>query len=377
VEEGFSELETKLLKRKSWNILAFSFAFLLIIYAFLLSIDLISESSNLLGKEVIRDIILATSNPFVGLFIGLLSTAIIQSSSTTTSIIVALVATGTLTIENAVPMVMGANIGTTITSTIVAMGFITNSKRFRKAIATGTIHGIFNIATTILLFPLEYYFKVLSKLSIYVTSIFSFPGAVSGKSFMLGEYTINPVTTFIIKLFQSNSLLIVTLAIVLLFISIKSFGLLLRNILTGDSQKKFQQVIFRNPIKSLLWGTGVTAMIHSSSLVTSLTVPLVANDKISLRTAFPFIIGANIGTTFTALTAAISQSNAAISIALTHVLFNVIGALIFFPIPAIRQMIVELARGMGKITMKYKVIGFLYILLVFFVIPFILIYTSK
>ncbi|MEJ2004323.1 MAG: Na/Pi symporter, partial [Cyclobacteriaceae bacterium] len=116
------------------------------------------DSFNNLGREVAESIITATSNPFIGLFIGLLVTALIQSSSTTTSMIVALVASGSITLANAVPMIMGANIGTTLTSTIVSLGYIAKREEFKRAIAAGTVHDFFNILTVLILFPLEYCF---------------------------------------------------------------------------------------------------------------------------------------------------------------------------------------------------------------------------
>ena len=79
------------------------------------------------------------SHPVAGLMIGLVATALIQSSSTVTSIIVGLVAGG-LPIETAIPMVMGANIGTTVTNTIVSLGHIRNKEEFKRAFASATIH---------------------------------------------------------------------------------------------------------------------------------------------------------------------------------------------------------------------------------------------
>ncbi|MBK8291849.1 MAG: Na/Pi symporter [Flammeovirgaceae bacterium] len=81
-----------------------------------------------LGKDAADIILLATSNPFTGLFIGLLVTALMQSSSATTAMTVALIASGSISLHGAVPIIMGANVGTTITSTIVSLGFITKKK---------------------------------------------------------------------------------------------------------------------------------------------------------------------------------------------------------------------------------------------------------
>src|SRR5688572_32986229 len=97
-----------------------------------------TSSLQHLGRNVAETILLATSNPFTGLFIGLLITAMLQSSSTTTALVVALVASGSITLQSAVPIIMGANVGTTITSTIVSLGFINKKKEFRRAVAAGT-----------------------------------------------------------------------------------------------------------------------------------------------------------------------------------------------------------------------------------------------
>jgi sodium-dependent phosphate cotransporter len=88
-------------------------------------------------------------------------------------------------------------------------------------------------------------------------------------------------------------------------------------------------------------------------------------------------MGANIGTTITALLASVSKSEAAVSLAIAHVLFNVIGVLIFYPIPIIRAIPVWLARKLGSLTVKNRLLGFVYIILTFFLIPFLLIYFSN
>jgi sodium-dependent phosphate cotransporter len=106
-------------------------------------------------------------------------------------------------------------------------------------------------------------------------------------------------------------------------------------------------------------------------------VPLVANRKVSLAKSFPFIVGANIGTTITAVIASIYKTEAAIALAIVHVLFNCIVALIFLPFPAMRRIPVKMAEYMGRMSAKHKVFGFAYILLTFFIIPFLLIYFSR
>jgi sodium-dependent phosphate cotransporter len=283
---------------------------------------------------------------------------------------VAVVASGALSLESAVPMIMGANIGTTVTSTIVSLGHIVDKREFRKAFAVAILHDFFNILVTIILFPLEYYFGLLSRLSSEVTRLVLGVGSAPGN---LVKLTVRPIAEYITNFSNNNGILLLIASVILLFCSIKYITFLFKKLMIGESQKKIDKYVFGSPGKSLLWGIGLTGAIHSSSATTSLIVPLVAADKLSVKKAFPFIIGANIGTTITALIASISKSEAALSIALAHVLFNVIGALIFYPIPAVRNIPVQLARYLGTLTVKNRLIGLVYLVLTFFLIPFLLI----
>ena len=361
-----------------WKIVLRNTAYILAaLLIFLFALDLMISSLQFLGKTAAETIILATSNPFTGLFIGLLVTAIIQSSSATTSMAVALVASGSITLQGAVPIIMGANVGTTITSTIISLGFITKKKEFRRAVAAGTYHDFFNILTVIILFPLEYYYGFLSGMAQYLaTTFFNEPiGPVKGDfSFLGGGFS--PFIKFLVNEIN-NGFILAILAMALLFGSILFFRKVLTDLLGFGSQEKFQRFFFRSPIKSFAWGVFTTAAIRSSTVTTSLVVPLVAKKVVKLRAAVPFILGANIGTTITAFIAATFNSNAAISIAIAHFLFNFIGVLIFFPIPFIREIPISLANGLGRLTLRYRLSGFLYLLLTFFFIPFSLIYLNK
>jgi sodium-dependent phosphate cotransporter len=347
------------------------------LFVFLFALDLMISSFQHLGETAAETIILATSNPFTGLFIGLLITAIIQSSSATTSMVVALVASGAITLEGAVPIIMGANVGTTITSTIVSLGFITKRNEFRRAVAAGTYHDFFNILTVILLFPLEYYFGFLSGLSSALASnLFNQPVGPPTRNFSLLGTGFNPIVNFLVNNI-GNGFLLALLSFALLFGSILFFRKVLTNLLGLGSQERFQKFFFQHPMKSFGWGLIITAAIRSSSVTTSLVVPLVAKKVVKLKKAVPFILGANIGTTLTAFIAAMFNSNSAISIAIAHFLFNLIGVLIFFPIPFVKDIPVKLASGLGRLTLKYRLAGFLYVIVMFFFIPFSLIYFNK
>jgi solute carrier family 34 (sodium-dependent phosphate cotransporter) len=350
---------------------------LLTVYLFLFSIDLMSTSLKFLGTGVAESILQATSNPFVSFFIGLLMTAMIQSSSTSTSMVVAAVASGSLSFSNGVPMIMGANIGTTITSTIVSISFIFKKNEFRRAFAAATVHDLFNIMVAIVLFPLEYNYGLLSNMAESITALLPTNDSDDVSSgFRLGAFLTGPLSNLLITLIR-NEIVLLGIAFVGLFGSIKIISRLLTLLLIGKSQVNLQKIVFKNPLKSFLWGAGLTSAVQSSSITTPLIVPLVATRKITLPKTFPFIMGANIGTTITALLAALFKSDAAISIAIAHLLFNLIGVAIFLPFSRLRNIPVKLALWLGELSRVNRLVVFLYIFLVFFLIPFGLIYASK
>lgn len=363
----------------NWKVVARNTAYILLtLFIFLFAIDLLISSFQHLGADAAETILLATSNPFTGLFIGLLITAIIQSSSTTTAMVVALVASGSITLEGAIPIIMGANVGTTITSTIVSLGFITRKKEFRRAVAAGTYHDFFNILTVLILFPLEYYYGFLSGISQFIaTRFFDRPVAGAVTEFHLLGNGLGAVVNQVVDMID-NGFVLVVLSFALLFGSILFFRKVITDLLGLRAQNgRLQKLLFKNPLQTFGLGLIITALIRSSTITTSLVVPLVAKKVVKLRGSIPFILGANIGTTITAFIAAMSSSNIAISIAIAHFLFNLIGVLIFFPIPYVKEIPINLAEGLGKLTLKYRLAGFLYILLTFFFIPFSLIYFNK
>lgn len=349
-----------------------------IVFVFLLSISMMGRAFSLLTESTAQSILTATSNPFIGLFIGLLVTALIQSSSLSTSMIVAAVAAGSLSFKDAVPIIMGANIGTTITSTIVSLGYINKGKEFRKAIAAGSVHDFFNILTTIILFPLELKYNLLSNMAYEVATWLTF-GDLFTKTAPVFNFNLlifDPISFWISQLI-SNPFALLGISFVVLLTCIKLLSNLLYKRLIGKNRSNFENIVFNNPFKAFGWGTLITAGVQSSSITTSLIVPLAATGKISVEKAFNFILGANVGTTITAIIAALFKSEAAIAVAMAHLLFNLIGVIIFLPYRKIRMIPVRMAEYLGKLTLRYRIVGFLYVLLTFFLIPYGLILTHR
>jgi Na+/phosphate symporter len=346
---------------------------------FLLAINLMIASLHQLGEGLSGTILLATSNPFSGLFIGILVTAVLQSSSTTTSLVIAFVASRAISVEAAIPIIMGANIGTTITSTIVSLGFINRKKEFRRAVAAGTYHDIFNILTAAILFPLEYYYGWLAKLASKVADLFLVPVLNPAEGIPESSAAwVDPVVDFLTRVIPGGPLLAL-FSVALLFGSILWFRRIVSNLLDIDQPERFSRFFFKRTWKSFSWGVVTTAAIRSSTITTSLVVPMVAKKFVTLRQAAPFIVGANIGTTVTGFLAVILNptTREAIIIAAAHLVFNLAGVILFLVVPFVRNVPLILANRLGKLTLRYRLAGLIYLLSTFFVIPFLLIYLHQ
>ncbi|MEM6802259.1 MAG: Na/Pi symporter [Bacteroidota bacterium] len=347
---------------------------LLILFVFLVALNLMSGSFKLFGKGFAEQLVSLTSNPFVSLFIGMLATAIIQSSSTTTTLIVALVASGEVSLIDAVPMIMGANIGTSVTSTIVSLGHIGNREEYKRAVAGASVHDFFNIITVIVVFTIEMLTGALSSSALWLAEAV---GPQEGEKVGSMIFFVKDAAKGIIKLTGENPYISLPIGLIALFFSLQYLSKILRSLLVGKIQENMNKYIFGKPINSLLTGLISTTAVQSSSVTSSLMVPLVATDKITLENAFPFLMGANIGTTTTALMAALfldgDAANAALACAFAHLLFNLFGVCILFPIKQVRRIPIMLAEGLGNLTLKNRLYGVGYVVIFFFIIPFALI----
>lgn len=323
------------------------------LYAFLFSIKLLGHSFKLFGSGFAEQLIATTSNPFVGLFIGICATALIQSSSTTTSIAVSLVAANALSLRAAIPLIMGANIGTTVTNTLVSMGHVGNRVEFRRAFAGATVHDFFNLCAVIVLFPIELHFHIIEKSAKVLSSAFVGIGGLS---------LFNPlkaITSPLVNLFEHwlagssfGKIAMAIIAIVILFIALVSMVKLMKNIMLRKMESLLDRYLFANVATSLLLGALLTAIVQSSSVTTSLVIPLVGAGILSIRQIYPFTLGANIGTTVTAILAALATSNpVAVTVAFAHLIFNILGIAIFLPLKSIP---IFFAESIAKIATKSK-----------------------
>ena len=367
---------------KRWDSVARGVGLILTLLLFFLALDLMSGSFKLMGRGFAEALLTSTKNPFVGLFIGVLATSLIQSSSTTTSLVVGLVAGGGLTLEGAIPIIMGANVGTSVTNTIVSLGHVSRRDEFKNAIAGATVHDFFNVLTIVIVLPLELMFGILTKISGAMTGAVA---GVGGLKFLSPlKVIISPISKSIEHLLGDTGWLVLIVGIAALFVALRFLVQLLRKLVLGRSEMIFHKYLFGSATVALFIGMILTAMVQSSSVTTSIMVPLVAAGIISVRQIFPFVLGANVGTTLTALMAALLLASTgtpngeiAVQVALAHFAFNILGIALFLPIPFMRDIPVKLAEKLGDLSSKNRGYAIAYVLTVFFGIPIVIIGISE
>jgi sodium-dependent phosphate cotransporter len=351
-----------------------------LIYFFLVSIGLMGAAFKGFGKGFAENLIQTTSNPFVGLFIGILATSLVQSSSTTTSIVVGMVGSGVLTVSCAVPIVMGANIGTTVTNTMVSLGHVSRREEFRRAIAGATVHDFFNLICVSIMFPLNLATGFLEHLARLLEKLFANVGGIKFTS------PIKLATAPVIDLIKHALhdwmnlpdriayILMLVLSVLILFFALIYMVKTMRSLVIERVESVLDDVLGRNALLAMVAGMFLTFIIQSSSITTSLMVPMIAAGILSLEAAFPIVIGANIGTTGTCILASFATGNpAAIVIAFVHFLFNLFGAVVIFPIKPFRMIPLTLARALGDLAYEKRRYAIFYVLGVFFIAPGLLI----
>ncbi|KAK2816948.1 hypothetical protein Q5P01_025139 [Channa striata] len=427
----WSALESRAKVRRVLVSVGKSVLLLGLLYLFICSLDILSSAFQLVGGKAAGDIFQdnsVLSNPLAGLVIGVLVTLLVQSSSTSSSIVVSMVSSGLLTVQLAVPIIMGTNIGTSVTNTLVAMTQAGDRSTFRRAFAGATVHDFFNWLSVLVLLPLEVatgYLYLLTKLIIdsfkiqtgeapdllnVITDIVTesiiqldesvisgiatgdpearnkslikkwcqtftnttvmnvtIPGPENCTSTSLcwvdGNYTFtlkNISETYNIHkckhLFVDVNLPDLAVGLILLALSLLVLCSclvlivkLLNSMLKGQVASVIKKILntdFPFPFGwvtgyiAIIVGAGMTFIVQSSSVFTSAITPLVGIGVISIERAYPLSLGSNIGTTTTAILAAMASPGDtlanALQIALVHFLFNISGIILWYPIPFTR-----------------------------------------
>ena len=224
------------------------------------------------GSKLKRIVELLTSNVLMGVIVGALVTAIIQSSSATTVMVVGFVNAGIMNLPQAIGVIMGANIGTTITAQLVSLDLV----------------GLAPVALGIGI--ILYLFSSNSKTKNIAEILIGFGILFTGMDFM--KAAVKPLTQY-----AGFTTALATLG--------------------------------QNPILGILLGFGITAVVQSSSASMGMLLAVASTGAISLGAALPILYGENIGTCVTSLISSIGASKNAKRAATMHLIFNIIGTLVF------------------------------------------------
>jgi len=284
---------------------------------------------------------------------------------------------------------MGANVGTTITNTLVSLTFVTRKGDFRRAFAAATVHDFFNLWAIIVFFPLEIKFHFIQNSAIFLTKVFEGVGGVTVTNPL--KLVIDPAVQSIQYLLTKimflpevmAGVIMIIVAAVVLITSLIYLVKTMRSLTITGTESFVDRYLFRNAFTAILLGLGLTVVVQSSSVTTSLIVPLVAAGIVTLRRAYPFTLGANIGTTFTAILASLATvtvvngrgvNTVGVTVAFAHLMFNICGVALFYPL---RRLPIFCASRLADLAAESKKWAIIFVFMVFFILPLSIILVAK
>ena len=347
-----------------------------LLFLFLVAIKLLESGIKVFGEGAAGNLFEGIQNPFAALAAGILATVLVQSSSVSTSTIVALVGSGAIGVEAAVPMVMGANIGTTITNTLVSLGSIRRSADFQRAFSAATVHDFFNLMAVAIFLPLQIATGFFSNAARHIAAALPVGTGPGGFQSPIKSAVKDVAGWFKHGVqdwlgleggFAGVALLILGLG--LIFFSLTTITRTMRAIIADKAERALNAALRRSGWIAIAIGVVITISVQSSSITTSLLVPLCASGVLTLENAFPVMLGANIGTTITAFLASMATDINGLQIAIVHGLFNLVGVGLVYPIRAVRRIPIRIASSFSAVAVRNKFWVVFYVLTVFILIP--------
>jgi solute carrier family 34 (sodium-dependent phosphate cotransporter) len=347
------------------------------LYLFLVGVASLEAGIQALGADFQEGLLDSVDSPIAGLCAGILATVLVQSSSASTATIVGLVGAGTLTVDAAVPMILGANIGTTVTSSLAALGSIRRSEEFRRAFAGATMHDFFNLISVAIFLPLQIATGFLSNSAEWLADRLGSNvegGTARSPVKEVVKEPVKQIERVVEAVTDSDQVLGALMIVVGLAFVFFALALITRNmrlLIAERLEFALNAAVSRgNGVVGIVTGTLATLAVQSSSITTSILVPLVGSGVLSLRNAYPITLGANLGTTVTALLASLAVDlRAGLVVALTHTLFNLTSIVVFYPVPAVRHVPVRLAEGLASVAAQRPLFVAVYVVGVFIVLP--------
>jgi sodium-dependent phosphate cotransporter len=349
-----------------------------LLYLFLVGVSVLEAGIKGLGSGVEEQLFESVSNPLAGLFVGVLATVLVQSSSVSTATIVGLVAAGTISVDAAVPMIMGANIGTTVTNTLASLANVRRSDEFRRGFAAATVHDFFNMLAVAVLLPLQLATGFLSEAAAWIGERLVGSSGAEFKSPL--KVAVKQPVSWVADAIDSlgvngtaAGIVLIIIGLVIIFTSLALVTKNMRALVAERLEQSINQLLQRGGgLMAMALGLVFTIAVQSSSITTATMIPLAAAGIITLRNIYPVTLGANVGTTVTALLAALATGeSAAVTVAITHTLFNITGIALFYPIRLLRDIPIKLAEGLARMAVDRPPLAFFYTIGMFIIVPLV------
>jgi len=371
------------------------------VFVFICSLEGVKDSFRLISHEWVGSLfslIESRKAPLTGLALGVLITSIVHSSSaviaTTMVSMAGLVASG-LSLPSAlsfgIPMVLGANIGTTITKIMVAIAAkrgMTESE-FNATIPGVIVDDVVKSLNVGIFFLLEvstgFVSSTVIQLTGFLTDVFRLKAffAIFEKG-IVDVLVTEPITIPISKIvsgFLGSGIGGVTLLILWLlgvFLALYLLEKSISSLIELPHIEKRVLLTFKSSIRSFLLGLGLTVLVGSSSVTTSFAVPFLATGMVGLEEVYPYVMGTALGTTIdpSQMYGYLAGGMIGMMLGLTHVLLNVFGVIVWLLLP-LKKVPIALAKKMGVFIASHRrsylyLIG--YVLLIFYFVPLVVIF---
>jgi sodium-dependent phosphate cotransporter len=370
------------------------------IFLFISSLEGVKSGFKLIFSEWQRGILgMITDNtaPITGLAIGILSTALVQSSSAVVAATMVsmsgMVASGLPMVDAmrfGVPMVLGANIGTTVTNTIVIFGVRRGMtmNEFGDTIPGVIVDDVYEALTISLFFILEMTTGAISKTTLrigeYLSSSLGLEAALASFDktiidIIIKEPLVKPLKNLVVE-FAGQRIGGVVLFVFWFLVIIFSMGLItkgLENLIQTDWEDRIKAA-FNSPTRSFFTGFSITWLVGSSSIGTSLIVPFLATKVVDLKKAYPYLCGCNMGTTvdLSQIYGYLAGGMVGVMLGSAHVMLNIVALLLWLVSP-LRVVPVRIAEWIGEVIQNNENAAIslvVWVVVIFFLLPIALIY---
>lgn len=304
---------------------------LVAIYFFVSGIIVVKSAAVLMGEALAEKIILLIRDTTSGVFSGWIATALIQSSGAFDSIVIAFTSSGVMPLSLAVATIIGAEIGTTATPLLVSvLAHLRRKDRLSASFNVTMSHVLYNLFTLMIFYPIELFYGSFTKVAEWGSTLFLRATWITAVPDLLDVLT--PWVGPLLEIIPAWSGLL--LGGVMMVVALGGIEKYMTAIFSMPRSWNVIRATFTKPARAFIAGFIFTILVPSTSVMVSLLIPLAGSGVIlSEYYILPYILGANIGTVFDVMIAALATGDpTSLGVWMVHLSINLIGALIFFPI---------------------------------------------